>query len=91
MNQEPRICKNCKHFVTDASAPQCGRVRGPVLGTPIRSCETERLYGFDLTLARDCAAKLDARGPDGDYYVEAPAAAATKRFLPAFAMPKVAF
>lgn len=82
MNQEPRICKNCSHFVTEATAPQCGRVRGPVLGTPVRSCETERLYGFDQVTARDCATKLDACGPDGTYYVEAPVKQSKRRFFP---------
>lgn len=70
-----KICKECEHFVTDASAPQCGRVRAPVLGTPIRSCETERLYGFDHPTAVDVAVKLGACGPDGTFWqpVTAPA------------------
>lgn len=85
---QTRICKECKHFVTEATAPLCGRVRAPIFGTPLRSCETERLCGFDLTLARESASKLDACGPDGDYWEAAPAPAQNKRFF-RFGSPKL--
>lgn len=65
-----KICKTCEHFVPGSNNynPHCGRTRDPVLGNPVRMCETERLFGFDASVAADIAPRLDACGPDGTHW-----------------------
>jgi hypothetical protein len=74
MSKPHKTCKACDHYVRGHGeyAPACGRDRTPVSGLPRRACETERMHGFtNIIVARECAIKLDACGPDGRYWVAA--------------------